>query len=195
MATTTTENVERLQPIVDSVLSWLCSSKKLLYLCSMLHCCWDFGWFTFVAQITNQPFPLWDLEVQSILIPGHFISMLICAYLSAAVKKSNVMCAGRLRTGYPDNFVILIIKGYFVRYSCMVVLVGVPFAVQFGPEFIHFPMNTIYSAQVCSLWFKWAKLDLLCFWALNSCSDLLDSISAKLLAVPPSSWHDMLSLI
>ncbi len=164
MTKTITKNVEKLQPCVDSFLPWFGSSKELLYLCRMLiHCYWDFGWFTVVAWIANQLFPLWNLEVQSILIPGCFIFISICAYLSATVKENYVVCAGMFRTGYPDDFVVANINDDFIWYSCTVVLVRVPFAVQFDPEFVCFTMNTVDSADICLLWFKWAESNLLCF--------------------------------
>ncbi len=65
--------------------------------------------------------------------------------------KSNVMCVGSLWNGYPDDFVVANINGYFIQYSCTVMLVGVPFAVRFGPAFIDFTINTVHSAQVCFL--------------------------------------------
>ena len=152
MAKTTTENVERLQPSVDSLLPWFCSSRKFFYLVRMLiHWCWDFRWLTFVAWIADQLFPLWDLEMQSILISDCLIFKTVCAYLSATTKESNVICAGRFRTSCLEDFISANINDNFIGYFCTIVLVRVPLAVWIHPKLIRFTMNTVNSAIIYSL--------------------------------------------
>ena len=184
------------QPCVDSLLPWFCSSKKFFYLVRMLiHWCWDFRWLTFVALIADQPFPLWDLEIQSILIPDCLIFKTVCAYLSATAKESNVVRAGRFRTSCPEDFISVNINDDFIGYSCTIVFVRVPLAVRIRPKLIPVTMNTVNGAKIYSLRIKRTKFDLLCFQALKSWCDLFDCISAKLFTEPPSSWHDMLGLV
>ncbi len=77
--------------------------------------------------------------------------MMVCAYLSATTKKSYVMRASRFRTSCPKDFVFAEINDNFVQYSCTIVHVRVPLAVWVCPKLIHFTMNTVNSAQICSL--------------------------------------------
>jgi hypothetical protein len=66
-------------------------------------------------------------------------------------KKNYVMHASRFRTGCPKDFVFAEINNNFIQYSCTIVPVRVLLAVWVHPKLILFTMNTVDSAQICSL--------------------------------------------
>ncbi len=80
--------------------------------------------------------------------------MTVCAYLSATTKKVMSCGLAGLGPAVQKNFVFAEINDNFIQYSCTIVLVIVPLAVWVCPKLIHFTMNTVDSAQICSLWIK-----------------------------------------